>query len=668
MFARIDRPGERAAVAESPRAGMSRATNLSTAIDASDRHAWREALDLLQQEDRTAELPPDALERLGEAAWWLGRLSVAIDARERAFSAYRQAGDSRSAARIAIDLAYDYEHKGAPSLSAGWLSRAERILEGEPESREHGFLARRQAAVAVGRGDLEAALAFADRTRAIGERVGDPDLQALGLHERGRILIRQGEIEEGFALLEEVVVAAVSGELGPWPTGVVYCNAINICRDLADFGRAGEWTDAAQRWCERQSISGFPGMCRVRRAEIVRLRGAWAEAEAEARRACEELGDWWAEISGEGFYDIGEIRRRLGDFEAAEESFRQASELGREPEPGLALLRLGQGNIAAARSGIGAALANETLDRLARARLLPAAVEVAVAADDIGEARAWAEELDSVAETYATAAMRAYAATALGHVELVEGNSGVAAKTLRRSWQLWNEVNAPYESAQARELLGRAFRAEGNEGDAVLHLEAARKTFDQLGAAADLRRVDELLGGRTTGATASGDRTERTFMFTDIVRSTTLLEAIGDEAWANLIRWHDETLRSLFARHGGEEVDHAGDGFFIAFSRAADAIECAVDVQRELAGHRTTQGFAPQVRIGLHAALATRSGRAYRGKGVHEAARVAEAADGGEIVATSKTAADARFPVSPPRSLQAEGIAEPLEIVTIEWR
>ncbi|MGH2740364.1 MAG: adenylate/guanylate cyclase domain-containing protein [Actinomycetota bacterium] len=654
-------------MAESPKALMSEKANPGAAIEASERHAWREALELLEEADRSGGLGSDELERLGEAAWWLGRLAVSIDARERAFATYRQAGDSQSAGRVAIELAYDYDHKGSPSLSAGWLSRAERILEHEPESPDHGYLARRQTGLAVGRGDLEAALELADRTREIGERVGDANLQALGLHDRGRILIRKGDVDEGFALLEEVVVAAVSGELGPWPTGVVYCNAINICRDLADYGRAGEWTEAAERWCERQSISGFPGICRVRRAEIVRLRGAWAEAEAEARRACEELGEFWAEVAGEGFYDIGEIRRRMGDLEAAEEAFRQASELGREPEPGLALLRLTQGNIAAARSAIRAALANENLDRLARAQLLPADVEIAVVAGEIDRARATAEELASVAETYATTAMHAYAGVARGQVELAEGKSGAAVTTLRRAWQLWKDVNAPYESAQARLLLGRAFRAEGNEEDAVLNFEAARKTFDRLGAIPDLRLADELLGDRATAAAAASSRAERTFMFTDIVRSTTLLEAIGDEAWTNLIRWHDETLRSLFAGHGGEEVDHAGDGFFVAFRSAAAAIDCAVAVQRRLAEQRTSQGFAPLVRIGLHTTTATRSARAYRGKGVHEAARVAEAASGDEIVATSNTAADSRFPLSEARSVQVEGIAEPLEIVSIEW-
>lgn len=632
-----------------------------------ERHEWREALDLLTETDQSQELEPPDLERLAEAAWWMGRLGDTIGARERAYAAHRRLGDARGAARMAIKLASDYGFKGEGSLSAGWFRRAERLLGEVPESPEHGYLSRRRAALAVDRGDIKAAFEHADRTIEIGERLQDPDLQALGLTHRGQALILDGRVEEGLALVEEAVVAAVGGELSPWPTGAIYCNAINICRELADFGRAGEWTEAAKRWCERQSISGFPGICRVQRAEIVRLRGAWQEAELEARRATEELGEFWLEVAGEGFYDIGEIRRRMGDLEAAEDAFRQANELGRVPQPGLALLRLAQGNADAAMAGVRGGLANESLSRLGRAQLLPALVEIAVAAGDLEAAREGAAELDSIAETYATAGMLAEAAVARGRVQLAERDAGPALVSLRRGWQQWKEISAPYEAARARMLLGEASRAAGSDEDGRLHIEAALSTFERLGGTTDARRADELLGSERP-RTGAVEMAERTFMFTDIVKSTNLIEAVGDVAWESLVSWHDRTLRSLFGTYGGQEIDHAGDGFFVAFEAAGPAIECAAGIQRALSEHRRAHGFAPQVRIGLHTAAATKRGHAYRGKGVHLAARIAGVAEGEEIVAGLSTAESSRFPTSEPRSVELKGIPEPTEVVTIDWR
>ncbi|MGH2651935.1 MAG: adenylate/guanylate cyclase domain-containing protein, partial [Actinomycetota bacterium] len=428
-----------------------------------------------------------------------------------------------------------------------------------------------------------------------------------------------GRPDEGLALVDEATAAAVGGGLDPFTTGIIYCMTISACRDLTDYRRAGEWTDAAERWCQRQGVAGFPGLCRVHRAEIMHLRGDWVDAEREARRACVELRPYNLDFTARGFYEIGEIRLRVGDLSGAEEAFLQSHELNWNPEPGLSLLRLAQGDVGAAHASIKRALADAEAPALNRARRLPARVSIGLAAGDLEGAREAVTELGQIAETYATPALRAMAESAHGSLLLAERDPTGAAGRLRRAVEHWNDVGAPYEVARTRMALGEAYRADGDEKGAVLELQSARAAFERLGAAPDLRRVDELLGGEGITARA-GERVSRTLMFTDIVGSTNLIETIGVEAWENVLDWHDRTLRSLFAAHDGEIADHTGDGFFVAFANPTVGVECAVAIQRALAEHRKTQGFAPQVRIGLHRTEASRKGRAFAGKGVHEAA------------------------------------------------
>ncbi|MDR7517958.1 MAG: helix-turn-helix transcriptional regulator [Armatimonadota bacterium] len=464
---------------------------------------------------------------------------------------------------------------------------------------------------------------LAQRAYDIGARFRDRDLMALALHDQGRIHVARGQVNEGMALMDEATVATVSGELGPMATGIIYCNTITACKELADHPRAREWTEAAKRWCERQAIAGFPGMCRVYCAGIMRQAGAWPEAEQEARRACEELRECNLGYCAAAFYELGEVRLYKGDLAAAEEAFRQAHELGMDPEPGLSLLRLAEGKVKAALTSVRRALVHDPPDRLRRAHLLPTLVEIALAAGETDDARAAVEELEDIARAHGTPALEASAADARGALQLAQGDAIGAERSLRRARHLSQELDCPYEVARTCVLLADAYQAESAEEAATLELQAARVAFERLGARLDAQRAVERLGTETAvrrTAAATGQRTTRTFMFTDIVRSSSLVEAIGDDAWADLTRWHDQMLRSLFARHGGEEIDHAGDGFFVAFPDAGSAIECGVAIQRTPADHRRTHGFAPQVRIGLHTATATRRGAGYRGKGVHVAA------------------------------------------------
>ena len=641
------------------------ADNLARAREALDNWSWEEALQLLSELDRSTSLGPEDLDGLADAAWWRGQMDLSIDARERAYAGQLAAGNPGRAARMALRLARDHELKRS-AMTEAWLKRAERLLEQAPESLDHGYLERSRSHSALRRGDFEASIEHAKRTMEIGTKFGDPNLIALGLHDQGNALVQQGRVEEGFALLDEATVAAVSGELRPHPTAIIYCGVISSCRDIGDYARAGDWTDAAKRWCERQSISGFPGQCRIYRAEIMRLRGNWLDAEQEVGLACTELADFAPNVAADGFYELGELRRRMGDLDGADEAFRQAHGLGVDPEPGLALLRLERGDVGAASRSIARAVENTPPAKaLSRARLLPAQIEIALGAGDSETARSAAESLEGIAEEFGTASLRAAAATARGAVELAEGDAGGATRTLSRARDLWREVDAPYEAAKARVLLAEAYTADGDAAAAELELRAAKDLFDRLGATRELTRAAALLGRSGTPETR---RATRTFVFTDVVRSTNLVEAIGDEAWQDLVGWHDRTLRAVFAEHGGEEIDNLGDGFFIAFDSADAALACAIAVQRRLAEHRREHGFAPQVRIGVHAAEATASAASYHGKGVHEAARIGALATGGEIVASVVTVEAADVGYSNSRAVELKGISAPVEVVSVDWR
>lgn len=652
---------------------MTQATEnvLDAGREALKRHAWQEAATWLQEADRVGALTAEDLEGLAEAFWWMGRGGDCIAAEERAFTTYLERGDEANAGRVAVALAKDHFVRQKAAVGQAWLKRAEQLLAAHTDSLGYGYLERMRALRAFdSEHDLKRGLEHARGALEIATRNGNRDLMALALHDQGWMLAKAGQLAEGNALMDEATVAAVAGELGPRATGIIYCNTIGTCEEMADYRRAGEWTEAAKRWCDRMAIAGFPGMCRVHRAGIMFLRGAWAEAEADVRQACEELLDFHLGYAGEGFYELGEIRLRLGDREGAEEAFRQAHELGRDPLPGLSLLRLEEGRVDDALTSITRGL-DEKTEPLDRARLLPAYVEITLAAGRPEAALNAAQELEKIAHSYGTPALEAGALTAQGRVELAQGRAEEALRALRRACRLWQDLDAPYEGARVRVRLAESYQAAGDPGAAAMELEAARTVFERLGARPDLKRAMEFadaLGQRP--ATRKGERAARTFMFTDIVGSTNLIEAIGDGAWEDLRRWHDQTLRSLFTRYRGEEADHAGDGFFVTFDDPTAALDCAVIIQQTLAEHRRTHGFAPQVRIGIHATEATRSGQAYTGKGVHEAARVAALAEAGEIVVSAATleGLQTSHPIGPRRTVRLKGLAEPVDVATVEWR
>jgi tetratricopeptide (TPR) repeat protein len=353
------------------------------AREALDRHAWDEAFELFSRADRARDLSGPDLESLAEAAWFTAHSELATEVKERAFKAYLADGDRVRAAYLALSLTQGYAYRGKPSIASAWMRRGERLLEGEAESYPHGYVAVCRSQGAREAGDIDTAIDLAQQAVDIGARVGDADLQATALTLLGSLRIATGETSGGFELMEEATVAAVNGELSPFVAGVTYCTMIAACRDLTDYRRASEWTEAAERWCERRSVSGFPGICRVHRAEVVALSGAWERAMEELRRATDELAGFDAIVPlADGFYAIGEIRLRMGELRGAEEAIRHAHALGRSPEPGMALIRLAEGKTRAALVAINSAVEQQTWDQWARARLLPAQIEIAIAAGD----------------------------------------------------------------------------------------------------------------------------------------------------------------------------------------------------------------------------------------------------------------------------------------------
>jgi class 3 adenylate cyclase len=642
---------------------------LEQAADAIARSSWHEAFDFLSQADAVTPLSAEDLERLADIADTAGYAEACIAALDRAYSAHLERGNRRRAAFTALQLAQNHSAKLAQSVAAGWLGQAVRLLENEPEGPEHGHLAHILCHVTLSAGNLDQALEHAKRTLEIGERSGDRDLQALGLDDQGLVRIARGEVTEGLALLDEAVAAAI-GASSLNTRGLIYCHMITSCLNIGDYRRAGEWIETARRWRDGQTLAGFPGLCRVNRAAVMRVRGEWANAEEDARAACEELLPIAPSVAAAAFYELGEIRLRLGDLAQAEEAFEQAHQLGHEPQPGLALLRLAQGRPEAA-----ATMIKNAGNWLLHKQCLDAQVEIAIAAGDLETARSTANEMQAAAEIYTAPATQARAQCALGAVQLAEGDSEAALASLRQGFRLWQDVEAPYEAAKARMLLAAAYRASGDLEGAALELRAALAAFKKLGAALDVRRATELLdavsrSGQGQPGTAESRRTTKTFMFTDVVRSTNLMEAIGDEAWDHLLTWHDATLRTAFVEHRGQEVKHEGDGFFVTFDSPSAAIECAVAIQRSLSEHRSAHGFAPQVRIGLHAAEAIRRGHDFSGKAINLASRITALAKGDEILASQETVTVAHIslPVSEPRSVKLKGFTAPIQVAAIEWR
>jgi len=460
---------------------------LERGLDAFRRREWQEAYDALRSCDA---LSAAQIDLLAESAHWIGRPGESIDAYQLAYEAHLADGDPKGAALSAFMTAIFLRLRGDGAQADGWQSRALRLLTDEDESAEHGYPLYLEIAGLMGR-DLDAAAAGARRMQELGRRFGDETLVALGTFFEGRVLVKQARVPEGLRLLDEAMLAALSDRLQPMWTGAIYCGLLDACHELVDLRRASEWTDATRRWCAPLPVASlYPGICRVHQAGMLQLRGAWEEAEAEALQACDDMTDVDVFAVAGAYYEVGEIRRIRGDLAGAEEAYGRAHEIGRDPQPGLALLRLAQGRVDAARRSIGAAIASFGGSRLERAPLHAAQVEIALAASDVETASESADEVADTAETFHSAGLRAAGHRARGAVALARGQAVAGLAALRLACAAWHELDAPYEVARTRVLVAEAYDALDDADSAGRERAAARACFGRLGATADLRGLD----------------------------------------------------------------------------------------------------------------------------------------------------------------------------------
>jgi DNA-binding CsgD family transcriptional regulator len=454
--------------------------------------SWDEAYEALAAADVAGSLKPRDLEALGEAALWTDHHDESIAARQRAHEAYLGANDRLAAARVAIALVPNHIARLNLSAASGWFNKAKSLLEDQPESATHGELAAMTSLIQLANGEIEAGLANALIAHRLGKEYGDRDLVALGLVFQGYARTRLGLFDDSMAMLDEAMASAVAGELGPFATAIVYCRTICTCLDLFDFRRAAEWTDLVQGITDRTGPVGVAGDCRTHQVTVKIFRGEWDDGEREAERACDQSAAWDLNHTAIAQYELGRIKHLTGDFTAAAESFRRSHELGGLPQPGLALLRMSEGDLDGASAAIAGALASAQ-DQLTRAKLLPAQVDIALRRGDVDTARSATIELDGIAERYGSEALHAAAKSARGALHLTDGDARAAIRDLRSGRQAWQNAGAPYETARTSLHLAKAFEGIGDHLSATMELETALATFQRLGAAPDAEIAASML-------------------------------------------------------------------------------------------------------------------------------------------------------------------------------
>ena len=454
-----------------------------------ERGAWREAFEQLIAAEAASALDAEDLERLATAAVLVGEWAASESAWERAHQAWTEEEDVPRAARCAFWLAFRLMNSGDFPRGSGWVDRSQRQLEARGlDCVEQGYLrycrGLRQVREA---GDAEGALRSFTEASEIGARFDSIELVTLARVGQGRCVIYLGEVAAGVALLDEAIVSVRAREISPIAVGDILCTVIDGCHELFDIQRSAEWTAMLDEWCESQpDLVLYQGECLLHHAEVKHLRGRWPDALDEAKRMSEQLaGPAGPLITSQAEYLVGDLYRMAGALDAAEDAYRAASRLGYDPQPGLAQLRLVQGDVDAAHAAIGRAL-DEAGDSVTRARLLPPYVEIALAAGDVDRAREGADELANLADELGPPYLRACAAQTLGAVLVAESDARSALAPLRRAADAWRDLEVPYEQARARVLLAAACEAVGDHDGAQLELAGARSTFEALGAKTDL--------------------------------------------------------------------------------------------------------------------------------------------------------------------------------------
>lgn len=458
------------------------------------KQAWSDAYSLLSSADQETSLEPDDLELLAKAAYLTGKYFNCTDTWNRAHHAFLKQDKTKRAANCAFWLGMILINQGDHAQGGGWIARTARLVEdNQHDCVEKGFLLVPKALQSLGSGDYENAHYLFSQAVEVGRGFNNPDLITLGRLGCGQALVLQNHISEGTTLFDEVMVAVLSDEISPIVTGIAYCAVIETCQKIYDLSRAKEWTGALSRWCDSQpDLVPFRGQCLVRRVEIMQLYGEWQNAMKEVQRACEILsGPPGEPAAGEAYYRKGELFRLLGKFSKAEEMYRQASKWGKKPQPGLSLLRLAQGEAEDALAAI--RQSEENKDRISRSKILPAYIEIMLAAGQTQAAKAAAIELGEIADELEAPFLKAMACRSQGHVLLADGDPRAALEKLGNSWSLFKSFDAVYESAKTRVLIGRACREMGDNDTAEMELGAALWRFQQLGAVPDQETVESLI-------------------------------------------------------------------------------------------------------------------------------------------------------------------------------
>jgi len=528
--------------------GMAGADALDQGRRSFARQAWADAYAQLSAAARQAPLEPEDLERLATAAYLIGRDDDAADVGARAHHEFLSRGEVERAVRCAFWLAYGFLERGDQARGGGWMARARRLLDdAQLDCVEQGYLLFPVGLQRLVEGDAAAAAASFDEATRIGGRFGDPDLLALGRLGLGGARLAEGETAAGVALLDEAMIAVEAGEVSPTVAGIVYCAVIEACQEIYDLRRAQQWTASLTRWCAAQpDLVPYRGQCLVHRSEIMALHGAWPDAMDEARQAAKRLtAPPGQPAAGLAFYQQGELHRLRGELTRAEDAYHQASQWGRDPQPGLALLRLAQGQVDTAAAAI-RRVVDEASDFVSRSRLLPAQVEILLAAGDVKAASAAAGELARLAEGLGAPFLTAVAAHAQGAVLLAEGDPRAALAVLRGAWLAWQELEVPYEAGRVRVLIGLACRELGDQDGAKMELDAARWVFHQLAAAPDLARV-EALSGKAAGG--PGGLTARELQVLRMVAAGETNKAIAAELFVSE-RTVDRHMSNIYAKLG----------------------------------------------------------------------------------------------------------------------
>ena len=491
--------------------------------------AWADAFDELSAAAESAPLGLEDLERHAAAAYLVGRADESLELWEKAHHDCAQSADFPRAARCAFWLAFVLLNRGELARGGGWVDRAQRLLDvGAIECVERGYLRYCTALRLVFEGDAVGAQAGFSEAAEIGDRFNDAQLTTLARIGEGRSLIYLGEIAKGVALLDEAMVSVGASEVSPIAAGDAYCTVIDGCHEVFDVRRTREWTTALSHWCEAQpQLVMYRGLCFVHRAEVMQLHGDWSDALDELENALKRLADPVGSPElGEALYLRGELHRLRGEFKDSAEAFRQANELGREPQPGLALLRLAEGRVDASMAAIRRVL-QEAEDPISRSRVLGPYVEIALAAGEVQAAKEAAEELSAIAGELGSTLLHAVAEYATGTVVLAETEAQDALAVLRRAWKRWRDLEAPYEAARVRIAIALACRALGDDDGAEMELDAARSVFEGLAASPDLGRVVEL--SQVAALRAAGDLTQREVEVLSLIATGKTNRAIATE-------------------------------------------------------------------------------------------------------------------------------------------